>query len=156
MTWTGNHFVAVRSAGTVLTSSDGIIWTQGNTGITNILYSVTSTNSLLVAVGEDGIIITSPVDPVVTITPLSTSQNRLQLHLTQSDIFFTPPSSLLFQSMSATVYTLSGHKVAVSQTMQPSTVGEFQLPINHLARGAYLFELKSAGRRFTRTFSITR
>ena len=57
---TANGFVAVGTAGTVLTSPDGAAWTARTSGTTNWLVGITSGNGLYVAVGDQGVIVTSP------------------------------------------------------------------------------------------------
>jgi hypothetical protein len=46
--------------GTILTSPDGITWTERTTGTWVYLREVTSGNGLFVTVGESGTILTSP------------------------------------------------------------------------------------------------
>jgi hypothetical protein len=53
-------FVAVGRNGTILTSPDGVGWTQRTSGTSNHLNGVTYGNGLFVAVGERGAILTSP------------------------------------------------------------------------------------------------
>jgi hypothetical protein len=53
-------FTAVAYYGEVVTSSDGVTWTLGNTGKSVHLNDITFGNSIFVAVGYDGAIITSP------------------------------------------------------------------------------------------------
>jgi len=56
----GQSFVSVGNSGTILTSSDGITWTEKTSGTPIDLYGVTSGNGLFVTVGESGTILTSP------------------------------------------------------------------------------------------------
>lgn len=53
-------FVAVGSGGTILTSTNGIIWAQQTSGTTAGLNAVTRGNGQFVAVGDSGVILTSP------------------------------------------------------------------------------------------------
>jgi len=53
------RFVAVGNKGTVLTSPDGIAWTNQPAVTSRILYSITSGEDAYVAVGQEGTIITS-------------------------------------------------------------------------------------------------
>ena len=53
-------FVAVGSGGTILSSTDGITWTQPTSGTTAGLNAVARGDGLFVAVGESGAILTSP------------------------------------------------------------------------------------------------
>ena len=52
-------FVTVGNVGSILTSSDGISWTERTSGTTNNLYGVTYGGGLLVVVGDNGTILTS-------------------------------------------------------------------------------------------------
>jgi len=57
----GQSFVSVGNSGTILTSSDGILWTKRTSGKWEYLSGVTSGNGLFVTVGSLlGIILTSP------------------------------------------------------------------------------------------------
>lgn len=60
--WTGEHLLALGST-TVFHSTDGIAWTEKVTGSANALTSAVWTDSLFVVVGENGTILSSPVDP---------------------------------------------------------------------------------------------
>ncbi len=52
-------FVTVGDVGTILTSSDGISWTERTSGTTNNLYGVTYGGGLVLTVGDNGTILTS-------------------------------------------------------------------------------------------------
>jgi photosystem II stability/assembly factor-like uncharacterized protein len=57
--WTGRLAVIVGDSGTILTSTDAKTWSSR--GLTTVpLYSVTKSDSLLLAVGDSGKILTSP------------------------------------------------------------------------------------------------
>src|SRR4051812_6792240 len=58
--WTGAQLVAVGDSGTILTSPDGITWTNRSSGTDQGLSSITWTGTQLVAVGGLGTILTSP------------------------------------------------------------------------------------------------
>jgi len=60
VTWTGSQAVAVGDNGAILTSPDGINWTQQVSGTTEQLLSVVWTGNQLVVVGYFGVILTSP------------------------------------------------------------------------------------------------
>jgi hypothetical protein len=51
VTYGNGTFVVVGSGGTILTSSDGVTWTQRTSGTSNRLYGVTYGNGTFVAVG---------------------------------------------------------------------------------------------------------
>jgi len=60
VTYGNGLFVTVGWNGTILTSSDGITWTERTSGTPIDLYGITSRNGLFVTVGESGTILTSP------------------------------------------------------------------------------------------------
>jgi hypothetical protein len=55
-----NTFVAVGPSGEIYQSTNGVSWTQRNSGTANTLHCVAAGNGLLVAVGDNGMIQTSP------------------------------------------------------------------------------------------------
>lgn len=59
VTWGGGQFVAVGSAGTIITSQDGRTWTVRYSGVTNTLYSIAWNDKRYIAVGAGGVILTS-------------------------------------------------------------------------------------------------
>ncbi|MDT7910160.1 MAG: hypothetical protein RQ912_09555, partial [Thermus sp.] len=59
VTYGNGLFVAVGSRGTILTSRDGVNWTEQTSGTGNRLNGVTYGNGLFVAVGRHGTILTS-------------------------------------------------------------------------------------------------
>ena len=60
VTYGNGLFVAVGDVGAILTSSDGVSWTQRTSGTSNWLRGVAYGNSMFVAVGWFGTILTSP------------------------------------------------------------------------------------------------
>ena len=68
-------FVAVGEDGAILTSPDGVNWTQRTSGTSNRLRGVTYGNGLFVAVGEDGTILTSPDGATWTQRTLETNDD---------------------------------------------------------------------------------
>ena len=57
--WSGSQFVAVGTLGTIITSPDGITWTQRASGTTAILNWIVWSGNQFVAVGDGGVILTS-------------------------------------------------------------------------------------------------
>jgi len=53
-------FVVVGAGGTILTSSDGILWTARTSGTTKLLRGVIFAGGQFVAVGNEGTVLTSP------------------------------------------------------------------------------------------------
>lgn len=60
VTYGNGTFVAVGYAGTVLTSPDGVNWTNRTSGTSNLLGSVIWGNNTFVVVGDAGTVLTSP------------------------------------------------------------------------------------------------
>ena len=69
----GNGFVGVGAGGTIYVSTNGLNWTQRNSGTVNNLHGITAGNGLLVAVGDGGAIQTSPSGLVWTSRSSGTS-----------------------------------------------------------------------------------
>jgi hypothetical protein len=59
ITWGADKFVAVGDSGTILTSSDGLLWISRASGIGSSLYSITWNGSEFVSVGSGGTILVS-------------------------------------------------------------------------------------------------
>jgi len=74
VTWAGSQFVAVSSAGAILTSPTGSTWTPQASGTGKNLRAVVSSENLLVAVGAAGTILTS-ANGGTTWTPQSSGTN---------------------------------------------------------------------------------
>src|ERR1051326_515565 len=70
-------FVAVGTAGTIITSSDGITWTSRTSGTTNTLYAVTFADSVFAAAGDGGTILTSS-DGIAWTSRVSGTTNLLR------------------------------------------------------------------------------
>jgi hypothetical protein len=67
-------FVGVGVQGDVMISPTGGVWTQQATGVSNELMGIAEGNNVYVAVGTNGIILTSPVAvPVISKQPASVS-----------------------------------------------------------------------------------
>ena len=60
VTWSGTQFAAVGQNGAILTSPDGITWTDRTSGTTNGLYGITWSGTQFVAAGMSDTIVTSP------------------------------------------------------------------------------------------------
>lgn len=60
VTWGNNTFAVVGDKGIILTSPDGITWTERSSGTTNSLWGVTYAGGIFVALGDSGTILTSP------------------------------------------------------------------------------------------------
>jgi len=71
----GQSFVSVGNSGTILTSSDGILWTKRTSGKWEYLSGVTYGNSTFVTVGFSGTILTSPDGTTWTSRTSGTTNN---------------------------------------------------------------------------------
>ena len=69
----GNAFVGVGSGGGIYVSTNGLSWTQRNSGTTSSLHGVAAGNGLLVSVGDGGAIQTSPSGQIWTSRTSGTS-----------------------------------------------------------------------------------
>lgn len=111
ITWIDSILVAGGKQGVIITSPDGIIWIQRNTGTTMYLMSVISAGSQLVAVGEYGTALTSSLQTNIKIPTSSHGQNNLLLRQTPFSLFVTLPNTLRGQDMHARMCTAKGNKV---------------------------------------------
>lgn len=59
ITWAGSIYVAVGFGGTIITSVDGVIWTQQNSGTNDYLVAVAWSGDTLVAIGTNLILTSS-------------------------------------------------------------------------------------------------
>lgn len=66
-------FIGVGSGGTIYQSTDGLSWTQRNSGTLNNLHGIAAGGGLLVAVGDSGAIQTSPSGSIWTSRTSGTS-----------------------------------------------------------------------------------
>ncbi|MBI3774017.1 MAG: fibronectin type III domain-containing protein [Gammaproteobacteria bacterium] len=76
VTWTGIEFIVTGYSGKLMTSPDGLTWTEQTTTTMNWLYEVTRVGELLVAVGEYGTILTSSDNGVTWTHEASTEHIR--------------------------------------------------------------------------------
>jgi hypothetical protein len=145
------QLVAVGAS--IQTSPDGEIWTSRTSGTTNFLRSVTWTGTQFVAVGQGGVILTSPQDPVM-INPCLHAKNELTLRACSGGLSIGLPSSFAGSDVRAAIYTVAGNKVMEVRT--PDLNGEVQVPIDALTRGTYLLEATNSKVRITQLFSLMR
>jgi len=59
VTWTGQQFVAVGEAGTIISSPDGTVWKAAASGTRETLTSVAGNGTVSVAVGKNGAILST-------------------------------------------------------------------------------------------------
>ena len=97
-----NTFVGVGSSGQIYQSTNGIVWTQHNSGTANNLNSVAGGNGLLVAVGNNGAVQTSPTGTIWTSRASGTSlvlygvaySNGLYVAVGQQGTVVTSPDAI--------------------------------------------------------------
>ncbi len=165
VTWTNPYdgtpgdgwMVAVGVNGYVQMSSNGDAWTLDSTGSGVMLNSVVwtdfssgSTNGMLVAVGDNGTILTAQ-QPAASITPLR-RPNAFHLQFTASRLFGALPNPLSGQATAA-IYTVSGNKLVEARA---GSNGGFSLPLNSIGNGSYLLEVKSPAGRTAQPFNLAR
>jgi hypothetical protein len=112
-----NQFVVVGDSGTILTSPDGIVWTNGSSKISETLYGITYNNSTFVAVGSNGTILTSP-DGITWVSRFSGTNEQLSgitygnntfVAVGNNGTILTSPDGITWVSRSLGPYTqLSG------------------------------------------------
>ena len=98
----GNTFVSVGSSGQIYQSTDGVTWTQRNSGTANNLNCVVGGNGLLVAVGNNGAVQTSPTGTIWTSRASGTSlplfgitySNSLYVAVGQQGTVVTSPDGI--------------------------------------------------------------
>lgn len=73
---TGRFVTAVGANGSIIASQDGITWKTQPSGISTSLYSVTASDSLIVAVGVGGVAMTAPKAALPSV-PAQVSPNHL-------------------------------------------------------------------------------
>ncbi len=148
--WTGSQFVAVSHS--IYTSPDGIQWTARYTyGLGGSINGIAWSGDQLVGVGASGVIVTSSLINSNIVFPHSPSYNTLYLHLSRSHLFVILPRSFQTQNTQASIYSLTGYRVA---EIQSSGRNEITIPLSGLGHGTYLFEAKCVGAKVNRSFSI--
>jgi photosystem II stability/assembly factor-like uncharacterized protein len=154
--WTGSQFTAVGDSGTILTSSNGDEWQRRQTITTENLYSITKNNTVLVATGANGTILTSPIDPTPVVTSskkfMSVHNPLLKISGNEATIFF--PEILHGIPVDISVYSLTGRKVLAFKNIKSSE--RFTFPTRSLACGAYQVVCRNKTETVKRTFAIFR
>jgi len=97
--WDGTQFIVEGNSGKIITSNDGITWIN-RAPVSDHLYSITQSDSLIVAVGNTGAIFT-------TTDGISWSKKTYLVH--QSCIKFTGMACSLLLSVPATLLNLPGY-----------------------------------------------
>jgi hypothetical protein len=114
--WTGSHLVAVGHHGSVLTSPDGITWTERSSGTTSALTSVVWDGKQLVAASTFGELFTSP--DAITWTPRAAFEANLNfMDRTGKKFFAVGYEGLLLSSSDGLAWkrdTVESHLVLYS------------------------------------------
>jgi len=110
-------FVAVGSAGTILTSPDGGIWTQQHSGTSKSLFGISYGNGSFVAVGNSGTILTSTDGVAWTSRDSPSLGANLLQSISYADGRFVVTGGQIWQSADTTLggsyATISGHCLSV-------------------------------------------
>jgi hypothetical protein len=149
-----NQFIAVGEYSTILTSPEGVTWTERSSGKTGGLQSVVYGNNQFIAVGRKGRILSSKADLKVPILSISDRKSTFPLRITPvlNRISIQMPNTKhigkelwisLFNAAGRTVYT----------TKMKMTAGKFNFPIPGLSQGVYLTKIKS-GKSFEYSGSV--
>jgi hypothetical protein len=159
--WTGRQWIVTGESGLVLRSADGSDWIPAGFMGGSTLYSVIWTGTgigpeehRLLAVGEDGAILSAREDPVVGIrqgrqglrpAPFLASQpGRLHIRL---------PESLRGKPVRLSVYGAAG---ARRLQVLGAYAGDAVLPLSGLPGGRYVLEIRGEGRHLAESFRVVR
>jgi hypothetical protein len=120
---------------------DGVTWNFKDSGAKNALWSIAWMGTQLVAVGSNGIILTSPQDKSNQIASHLISHNSLILRRTSSHLYAAIPISMYGQSLSATIYSASGN--TMSKVMGIGSNAELEFSLDGMAQSQNFIEVKS-------------
>jgi hypothetical protein len=153
VTYGDGQFVAVGSLGTILTSTDGTVWTTRNSGTTIYLISVTYGNGQFVAVGKKGVILTSKADIMaVQPGPNKISGSPFKINVTKTKIVLSLPQS--DGPVTFGLFNTSGRRI-YSATHQAHN-GILNIPISGLSTGMYLMSIRGSNTTLSSAFVVTK
>ncbi len=151
--WTGKLLLAAGTNRTIYSSLDGTNWSRQLSGNKDI-YSITWTGSQFVAVGDHGLIITSPDDLAINILGLRSHENKIIFKNESNLLTFTLPSSFQKDNIRATIYSLSGKPNFKFDIFNSKSV--FVLPSESLMPGRYILEVKNFNHTKSMAFYVVR
>lgn len=161
--WTGKELIYVGNAYVntpnvyncyVCTSTDGISWICQSNNIKGSLNDIVWNDSIFVAVGDSGTIITSPRDNV-GISQKSIAVNnsyRISIRVIGSRLYVCTPNLLKGKNISVTIYNISGKKILKKSLFMIDNHIEYN--ISNFASGRYTFVVTGGCLKFMKTFYI--
>ena len=146
------YYIAAGVSGTIAISTDAATWTATKPVDTNSLNSITYGNNLMVAIGNNGKIITTTI---LTTKIQSHSVNELPYSpsFSLSGLQFTLPYGCMVQ---AKLYDVRGHFVAMLvSSFTHAGAHRVVLPA-HLSAGHYLLSFQAGNSSFVKPVIIVR
>ena len=145
--------VCVTSFNKIFTSTDAITWTLEKDSVR--LNELCFSEDKFVAVGENGIIYTSPRDVNIAKTPNSIKNNHtvlLRLHGNKLNAIL--PLFYNGKSIDIEIYSISGKQIFKQNSFV--TDSQIKCSVENLASGKYTLVLNGGGLHFMKTFCILR
>ena len=148
--WTGNLLVCVNCE-RIFTSTDAITWNIEKDSVR--LNGLCFSEDKFVAVGENGIIYTSPRDVNIVKEPNSIkSDNTIALRLHGNTINALLPSLLNGNTIGVEIYSTSGKQLFKQNSFV--TDRQIKCDISNLASGRYTFVVTGGGMRLMNVFCV--
>jgi hypothetical protein len=140
--WVNDHFLVTGDSGTVLTSTDGISWTQiPASGLWFPAFATAFTGTHYVTVGYSGQIFTSMVDEVTIADVKPAKKIQLTSRVLGSNLLVSvPPTFFASASARLSLWNVFGKKI-MELPISPD-YRETSLPILSLANGMYWVQFK--------------
>jgi len=150
--WTGKELIYLCLK--IYTSPDGITWTTQNSIGPGAKCDITWNDSIFVAVGEKGKIMTSPRDNVGISQKINTVNNsrNISLRVTARRLYASIPPLLKNRNISVSIYDISGKKIFKQSSFAADS--RIKCSIENLAFGRYTFVVTGGGMQFMKTFCI--
>lgn len=161
--WTGKELIYVGNAYVdtpnvykcyICTSPDGEIWTVQYNNRSEALYDITWNDSIFVAVGFNGTILTSLRDNVgISQKSIAGNNSRnISLRVTGSSLYASIPSVLKSKNVSVAMYNISGKKMFKQSFFVADS--RIECSIANLASGRYTFVVTGGDMQFMKTFCV--
>lgn len=148
--WTGNLLVCVN-CDRIFTSHDAITWNVEKDSVR--LNGLCFSDDKFVAVGENGIIYTSPRDVNIVKKPNSIKRdNTIALRVHGNKLKALLPSSLNGNNIGVEIYSISGKKLFKHNSFV--TDSRIECSIANFASGRYTFVVGGGGMRLMKAFCV--